>query len=329
MKELAMRASQFSTFGGPEALSTVDLPDPSPTDGQALIRIEAASINPSDVKNVAGAMSQTTLPRVPGRDYAGVVEHGPAEWIGAKVWGTGGDVGFTRDGTHAQRIAVPVEALSRMPASLSFPEAASVGVNFLVAWQGLIEAAAIVAGETLLTIGAGGGVGGAVAQIARHVGARVIGADRAPPPAGSAILDIADVLLTEETDLQSAVRQANDGRGADVVYDCVGGKAMFATALDCLAHRGRLVEISATGGREVQLDLADFYHNESRLFGVDSLKRDLVQSARMLDLLRPQFEDGTFRPAPVAATYLLDASSEAYRRVAAGAPGRIVLTPNA
>jgi NADPH:quinone reductase-like Zn-dependent oxidoreductase len=74
----------------------------------ALVRTMAASINPSDVKNVAGAMKQTTLPRTPGRDFAGVVEAGPAEWIGASVWGTGGDTGFTRDGTHAEMIAVPV-----------------------------------------------------------------------------------------------------------------------------------------------------------------------------------------------------------------------------
>lgn len=324
-----MRAARFSTFGGLEALTAIDLPDPTPSDGQAIVRVEAASINPSDVKNLAGAMAQTTLPRTPGRDYAGVVEQGPAEWIGTKVWGTGGDVGFTRDGTHAQRIAVPVEALSRMPTSLSFAQAAAVGVNFLVAWQGLVEAAALVAGETLLIIGAGGGVGGAVAQIARHVGARVIGADRTSPPEGSAILGVADVLLADEVDLPGAVRQETGGRGADVVYDCVGGRAMFATAVACLAHRGRLVEISATGGRDVQFDLADFYHNESRLFGVDSLKRDLVQSARMLDALRRQFEDGTFRPAPIAATYPLDAAAAAYRHVAAGAPGRIVLTPNA
>jgi NADPH:quinone reductase-like Zn-dependent oxidoreductase len=80
-----------------------------------LVRTKAASINPSDVKNVAGAMKQTTLPRTPGRDFAGVVEVGPAEWIGAPVWGTGGDTGFTRDGTHAEMIAVPMASLRRKP----------------------------------------------------------------------------------------------------------------------------------------------------------------------------------------------------------------------
>jgi NADPH:quinone reductase-like Zn-dependent oxidoreductase len=115
----------------------------------------AASINPSDVKNVAYAMKQTALPRIPGRDFAGVVEAGPAEWIGAEVWGTAGDTGFTRDGSHAEFIAVPAASLRRKPETLSFDQAASVGVNYVVAWSG-IEAAGLKAKETLLLIGACG-----------------------------------------------------------------------------------------------------------------------------------------------------------------------------
>ena len=116
----------------------------------------------------------------PGRDFAGVVEAGPSEWIGAEVWGTGGDTGFTRDGTHAELIAVPVASLRRKPKTLSFDEAASVGVTYVAAWCG-IEAAGLKPGETQLLIGAGGGVGSAAAQIARRLGARVIGADRRAP----------------------------------------------------------------------------------------------------------------------------------------------------
>ena len=122
----------------------------------ALVRVMAASINPSDVKNVAGAVKQTMLRRIPGRDYASVVEEGPAEWIGAAVWGTGGDTGLTRDGTHAELIAVPVASLRREPDSLSFDQAASIGANCLAAWCG-IEAAGRKKGETVLLIGAGGG----------------------------------------------------------------------------------------------------------------------------------------------------------------------------
>ena len=161
-----MRAVRFEAFGDPSVLQVVEVAAPAKNEGMALVRVMAASINPSDVKNVAGAMRQTTLPRIPGRDFAGVVEAGPAEWIGAEVWGTGGDAGFTRDGTHAELIAVPVASLRRKPDTLSFDEAASVGVNYMAAWCGL-EAASLKAGETVLLIGAGGGVGGAAAQIAR------------------------------------------------------------------------------------------------------------------------------------------------------------------
>jgi NADPH:quinone reductase-like Zn-dependent oxidoreductase len=132
-----MRAIQFEAFGDPSVLELARVATP-PVDGtSALVRVMAASINPSDVKNVAGAMKQTTLPRIAGRDFAGVVEAGPAEWIGADVWGTGGDTGFTRDGTHAEMIAVPVASLRRKPDALSFDQAASVGVNYMAAWCGL------------------------------------------------------------------------------------------------------------------------------------------------------------------------------------------------
>src|ERR1700684_2087006 len=127
-----MRALRFTSFGDPSVLELAEVAVPAIAATTALVRVMAASINPSDVKNVAGAMKQTTLPRIPGRDFAGVVEAGPAEWIGAAVWGTGGDTGFTRDGTHAEVISGPVEALVRKPEQLSFDEASTVGVNFVV-----------------------------------------------------------------------------------------------------------------------------------------------------------------------------------------------------
>ena len=252
-----MRAIRFETFGDPSVLEVVEIAAPAISETTALVRTMAASINPSDVKNVAGAMKQTTLPRTPGRDFAGVVEAGPAEWIGAAVWGTGGDTGFTRDGTHAELIAVPVASLRRKPDTLNFDQAASVGVNYMAAWRGL-EAAGLRAGETVLLIGAGGGVGGAAAQIARRLGARVIGADRHAPHPDAPILGIADKLIIGAEDLPAEVRAATGGTRADVVFDLVGG-SMFRKAVDSLALRGRLIELAATDRREVSFDLADFY----------------------------------------------------------------------
>jgi NADPH:quinone reductase len=320
-----MRAIRFKAFGDPSVLEVAEIPAPVIDETMALVRTMAASINPSDVKNVAGAMKQTTLPRTPGRDFAGLVEAGPNEWIGAPVWGTGGDTGFTRDGTHAEMIAVPVASLRRKPDTLSFDQAASVGVNYMAAWRGL-EVAGLRAGETVLLIGAGGGVGGAAAQIARRIGARVIGADRHAPHPDAPILGIADKLIVGAEDLPAEVRATTDGKGADVVFDLVGG-VMFRNAVDSLALRGRVVEIAATGGREVSFDIADFYHNESRLYGVDTLKYDLTASAAVLEALTPGFVAGDYRAAPITETRGLDDVREAYRAVAAGSPGRVVLRP--
>ncbi len=320
-----MRAIRFERFGDPSVLELAEVAAPAADERTAVVRIMAASINPSDVKNVAGAMRQTTLPRIPGRDYAGVVEAGPAEWIGAEVWGTGGDTGFTRDGTHAELIGVPLASLRRKPDTLSFDEAASVGVNYLAAWLGL-EAAGLKGGETVLLIGAGGGVGGAASQIARRLAASVIGADRRAPRPDAPINDIAAKLIIGAEDLPTEVRAATGGKGADVVFDMVGG-VMFRSALDCLALRGRLVEIAATGQREVSFDLPNFYHNESRLFGVDTLKRDLTASAEVLDKLTPGFVAGDYHAAPIAQTCGLGEARDAYRKVAAGAAGRVVLRP--
>ena len=154
----------------------------------------------------------------------------------------------------------------------------------------------------------------------------MIGADRRAPAHNAPIRAIAERLIVGAEDLPGEVRAATGGKGADVVFDLVGG-VMFRTALKCLGLCGRLVEIAATGQREVSFDLADFYHNESRLFGIDTLKRDLTASAEVLDALTPGFVAGDYRAAPIAETCGLREAREAYRKVAAGAGGRIVLRP--
>jgi len=169
-------------------------------------------------------------------------------------------------------------------------------------------------------------VGGAAAQIAKRLGARVVGLDNREPHADAPIRGIAQPLIVGAPDAGAAIRTATAGRGADVVFDTVGG-VVFPKALAALALGGRLVEISSTGTREVSFDLVDFYHNESRLFGVDTLKRDLVASARVLEALTDGFEAGDYRAAPLAGSYPLAEAVAAYRRVAEGAPGRIVLHP--
>jgi NADPH:quinone reductase len=118
----------------------------------------------------------------------------------------------------------------------------------------------------------------------------------------------------------------NDGRGADVVFNAAGGP-MFEAGLGLLVHRGRQVEITSPTNRSVSLDLVDFYHNESQLFGVDTLKRDLTSAARILDKLREGFEEGSYHPPVIAKTMPLSDAGKAYELVGQGGRGRVVLKP--
>jgi NADPH2:quinone reductase len=322
-----MRALTFHQFGDPSVLKLEERPTPAATADTAVIQVKAASINPSDVKNVQGAMEGTVLPRVPGRDYSGVVVDGPKEWIGAEVWGSGGDIGFTRDGSHASHLVVPAAALARKPANLTHEQAAAIGVNFIVAWMGAVTYGQIQSGETIVIVGAGGGVGGAVAQIAKAKGLRIIGADVRPvPPDAPAAKRLDAVIDSLRADWPQEVVRLTQGKGADIVYDTVGG-VMFEPSLQTLGRRGRQIMISATGKRRVEFDALHFYHQELQLFGADSRKLDVAASARMLDELAPGFEHGDYDPPLIAATYPLEKAQEAYAAVAKGTHGRVVLVP--
>jgi len=321
-----MKALRFDRFGDPSVLQLETLPDPHSDATNAVVAVRAASVNPSDVGNVAGHFPHTTLPRTPGRDYSGVVVAGPEAWLGAEVFGTG-DFGFARDGSHAERIAVPVESLRRKPSTLSHTQAASLGVTFFASWIGVAEYAQLKAGETLAVIGANGGVGGAAVQIGRWLGARVIGVDRAAPQTNSPTAALFDRFVTAEgPDATAAVREWSGGRGVDVVLNAVGG-ATFEPALNMLALRGRMAVLASPGTRRVSFDLVDFYHNESRLFGLDTLKRDGIAAAKVLEALAPGFEQGVLHPPPIASVEPLERAVDAYRAVAAGSAGRVVIAP--
>jgi NADPH:quinone reductase len=323
-----MRALQFTDFGPVSNLRVVELPDPKADQTTAVVKVAAGAISPSDVKNVEGKMERVTLPRVPGRDYAGTVIRGPTEWVGAEVWGTGGEIGYTVDGSHAELIAVPIASLRRKPETLSLEQAAAIGLTYLAAWLGVVEYAQLAAGETLLVTGAGGGAGGAAAQIGKWRGARVIGVDRTElPPESPAAAVLDDFYVLGDEPLDSMVRRATNGRGAEVVFDAVGGP-LFEPSLKSLAHGGRQTEITSAGDRRVSFDLLDFYHNESRLFGVDTRHRDAVASAAMLEALTPVFEQGAFKAPMIDRRIPLSEGRAAYDQVARGeAKGRLVLVP--
>jgi NADPH:quinone reductase-like Zn-dependent oxidoreductase len=313
-----MKALRFARYGAPSVLELADCERPRPGPGESLVRVEAAGINPSDVKNVAGAF-KAPLPRTPGRDYAGVVVAGERE--GLEVWGSGPAFGVEREGSHAQFVIVRAEWLSQKPARLPMEQAAALGVPYLVAWNGLIDAGCLRPGETVLVTGAGGAVGRAVIEIAHWKGAKVIGADISNRPSRADI-----VINTKTHDLVAEVRAATGGKGADLAYDAVGGP-MFEPCLKSLANGGRQIAITSVGDRRVSFDLLDFYHQRLHLVGVDSMQLDGAEIARVFDLLRPGFEDGTLKPFEVA-TWTLDQAAETYAAVEkGGGSARHVLLP--
>jgi len=315
-----MKALRLEKFGPPSALSLQEIAVPDLAAGHALVEIYASAINPSDVKNVAGLFG-AILPQTPGRDYAGVIVAGDAQWIGKEVWGSGAGFGMVRNGAHAQYLLIANDWLSIKPESLSMEEASAIGAPYVAAWATLVSAANLSSGECLLITGASGAVGQAAKQIAKWRGARVIGADIAGDGAGlDAFIDL------KVNDLAVEVKKLTEGKGVDLVLDTVGGQ-LFQAALDSLALDGRQVAISSVGTRRVEFDLINFYRNRNRLIGVDTSKLTGPDIARMMDALRSGFDDGVFKAPPIR-TWSLEQAVEAYSAVEKGdASAKQVLVP--
>ncbi|WP_428422790.1 quinone oxidoreductase family protein [Methylibium sp.] len=307
------------------AVDRFDLPD-APA-GHAVVEVRAAAVNPSDVKAALGFMPHAVWPRTPGRDFAGTVVAGPAAWLGVSVWGTGGDLGVTCDGTHASYLVLPVDALSRKPESVSLAAAATVGVPFITANEGLRRAGLRGAGQIVLVFGVNGKVGQAAAQLATRAGARVIGVERgAATYFGHSSTPVA-TFDGQDPGLPGLLQAATEGRGADIAYNTVGSP-YFEPALASLAVGGTQVLIS-TIERTVPFDILGFYRRNLQMLGVDSLKLTVTQCAQVLNSLLPGFADGSLKAFDVDEATLipLEQAADAYRRVLEGTAGRIVLAP--
>jgi NADPH:quinone reductase-like Zn-dependent oxidoreductase len=306
-----MKALRFSSFGPPSVLRIDEVAIPEPREGEALIRVKAAAINPADYKNVSGHFKNTTLPRTPGKDFAGIVVKGKHH-EGEEVWGSPPKLGVVRDGSHAEYVVVPAETVSLRPKSLSMAQAAAIGLPFVTAWASVVNAAQVQPGETVLIVGAAGAVGRAATQIATWKQARVIGADITSDP----IPGTESLINTATEDLRQRVLDLTAGRGVDAVLDAVGGP-MFEPALRSLRYGGRQVAITSTGDPRVSFNLIDFYHNLSRLIGIDSNGLTPRQVGEIADELRLGFEAGALTPPPIEIVPF-DKAVEAYSRVAAG-----------
>ena len=232
-----MKALRFERTGSLDNLSLVEAPIPVPTGSDLLIKVDAAALNPSDAKNVLGRMHETSVPRIPGRDFAGIVTLGPTEWMGRAVFGTGGSLGFGRDGSHAEYLVIPREAVVAAPAGATPAQAAAIGLPYITAWTAIARAN-LRSGETILILGTNG-----------SVGAPPPGLPTGPEPGSSAssvrekdllrgeALPVEAWINLETTGLADGCRALTAGRGADVVFDTVGG-AMFGPSLASLARRG-------------------------------------------------------------------------------------------
>jgi NADPH2:quinone reductase len=311
MSTTVMKALRFAEFGPPSVLRIEELAIPEPGEGEALVRVKAAGINPSDIGDVAGRFKKTTLPRTPGRDFAGVVVKG-MQHEGEEVCGSAPKLGIVRDGSHAEYVVVPVETLALKPNSLSMEQAGAIGIPYITAWASVVDAAQIQPDETILIVGAAGAVGKAATQIANWKQARVIGADTKSNP----IPGTESVVNTKTEDLRERVMELTAGKGVDAVFDTVGGP-MFEPAMRSLGLRGRHVVISSRGEPRVSFNLADFYHNFSRLLGVDSYGLTARQVGEIATEIARGFEAGALKP-PSVEIVPFEKAVDAYNRVAAG-----------
>ena len=291
-----MKAAFFRTHGGPEVMEYGDLPAPQPGAGEVLVQIKAAAMNRVDkwVRDGWPGL-KLELPHIPGSDGAGVVaEVGPGRPPGSPLQpgdrvvintsvgcGTcdfcaaGQDnlcsqwqlLGETTRGTDAEFVAVPERQLLRLPDDFPFEQAAAAALVFQTAWHSLVTRGQLRAGETVLVVGAGGGVNTASIQIAKLAGCTVyvVGSDAAKCARAEALG--ADVTIDRsQDDWGRKVYQLTNKRGVDVVVDNVGAATMM-TSLRCARKGGRILTVGNTAGPKFELDNRYLFGKHLSLIG--------------------------------------------------------------
>ena len=297
-------------------------------ESDVIVEIRAAAINPSDAKAAIGLMPHALFPRTPGRDFAGIVIAGPNELIGREVFGSSGELGIRRDGTHATHLVVEAQALVEKPDNISLAEAAGIGVPFVTAQEGFRRTGMPKPGETVLILGLNGKVGQAAAQIASWQGARVIGVVRKDEPYAGHVHGEVTVIDSSRIDVAATVRELTGGHGADIVYNTVG-EPYYEAGTKSLAHLGRQIFIASTK-TTVPFDIFAFYRGKHTFFGVDSLSLSSPDAGEILRDLVPGFASGALKPFPIKpdAIYPLERAAEAYVAVLGSSRDRLVFQPN-
>jgi NADPH:quinone reductase len=294
---------------------------------EVLIEVKAAAVNPSDFKAATGLMAYAVFPRTPGRDYAGIVIDGPAGTIGREVFGSSGDLGIRRDGTHATHLAVEAEAVVEKPKNLSWEEAAGIGVPFVTAMEGFRRAGTPKKGETVLVMGVNGKVGQAAVQIATWRGARVIGVVRKSEPYECHANSSVEFVDASATDIAARVRELTAGKGADVVFNTVGDP-YFQAAHKSLAVRGRQILIAAIKP-VVEFNILEFYRGQHTYVGIDTLGLSSIAAGAVLRELSPGFASGHLKTYPIrpSAVFPLEDAQAAFVAVAGSSRDRVILRP--
>jgi NADPH:quinone reductase-like Zn-dependent oxidoreductase len=305
-----MKAVQYRTYGGPEVLEIVDIPDPKMFVDLVLVRIEAAALNPADLGFQSGAVDSlvdSLFPVTPGWDLAGVVEQAGAATTGFRP----GDevIGFVRGqamhyGTYAEKISAEPRRLVRKPETLSWAQAAGLPLAGLTAYQAIVHSLKVTADDTVLVHGAAGGVGHLAVQIATARGARVLGTGSQASQAFIESLGATPVRYGDEL-VEQVLKTAPDG--VDAVLDTAGRGSLVTT--QALAARGARVASITRSTSEYAETMDVHVHLDG-----DDLTR-LVELA----------EEGKLT-VHVERTFPLDQAAQAQRLLAGGhARGKIVL----
>jgi NADPH2:quinone reductase len=244
-----MRALQVSALLPDYAgCALVELPIPEPSEAEVRVKVQAAAINFPDLLQTRGEYQyKPPLPFVPGLEIAGVVD---ATGPGVTRFKSGDlVVGHARTGGYAEYAVLPETALRAKPAALSLAEAAGFNTAYLTAYVGLVRRARLEPGEWVLVHGAAGGTGLACLDLARHLGARVIAGSAADAKLAVLQRDYApDAIVNTAPGFREQVKAITGGRGADVIFDPVGGD-VFDESTRCIAFDGRLLVVGFTSGR--------------------------------------------------------------------------------
>ncbi|HWG09196.1 MAG TPA: NADP-dependent oxidoreductase [Solirubrobacteraceae bacterium] len=299
-----MRAVLLNETGGPEVLRIEDVPRPEPGEGEVLIRVRAASINPIDWKFRRGLVPKQ-LPAVLGNDISGTVEQTRVEGVAE-----GEDVfGFAPNGAYAEFVVAPPPAITKKPPGLSHEQAAALPVAALTAWQALFDRGGLTPGQTLLVAGAAGGVGHLAVGLGKHAGARVIGTGSRRNRDFVLGLGADEYVDYTSQDVAEAVS------GVDVAFDTVGGETT-KTLLPTVREGGTLVLIA---GAPPEVEAAER--------GVRAELMKMSPSRDQLARIAELIADGELH-VEIAGTFSLSEVDKAHELSEAGhTRGKLILLP--